>query len=68
MLNVLVPSILQVYYPACNNDTEYLIDLSSPGNEVAQSDFVIDDLGLTGGDGFPLLDMKGKRIFLSSKS
>ena len=25
-----------------------------------QSDFVIDDLGLTGADGFPLLDMKGK--------
>ena len=54
----------QVNYPACDEETENLIDLSSPGNEVAQSDFVIDDQGLTGDDGFPLLDMKGK----SSKS
>ena len=53
----------QVYYPACDEDTEDLIDLMSPGNEVAQSDFVIDDLGLAEGlPGFPLFDMKGKRF------
>ena len=32
----------------------------SPDNQVELSDFVIDDVGLTGSNGFPLLDMKGK--------
>ena len=50
----------QVYFPTCDDDTENLVDLVSPSNEVSLSDFVIDDQGLTDVPGFPLLDMKGK--------
>ena len=39
----------------------------SPDNQVELSDFVIDDVGLTGSNGFPLLDMKGKLKNLSRK-
>ena len=50
----------QISFPVCDESTENLIDLTSPRNEVVDSDFVIDDLGVTLTDGFPLLDMKGQ--------